>query len=211
LHRNRLSAEERARRERERARRYRASLTGEQKDQRREQARKRRVADPERHREYTRRDYQKHREERVKGSQRTAEKYREKYRARRSATAAVRRLRGIHGGMTPEDWAANIAAQEGRCCYCQRPLPEDRKQVHIDHDHSCTCGPRRTCVACRRGLACWSCNALIGNAGDDPDRLEIILVNFRRLKAQACERISGQPTQDELPLGVTPIRREAAG
>jgi hypothetical protein len=45
----------------------------------------------------------------------------------------------------------------------------------MDHDHSCCEAPsgRRTklCGACNRGVLCQNCNFMIGQAGDDPDRL----------------------------------------
>jgi Recombination endonuclease VII len=83
--------------------------------------------------------------------------------------------------MTPEDWDAMWTAQGGRCCYCEDLLPIDRQQVHIDHDHTC-CPPKRSCAACRRGLACQNCNFVVGNALEDPERLERIAKNLRRLK-----------------------------
>ena len=202
----RMSDEELRARARERNRRYRASLSPEQKEAQRVSAREYRARNPEKWREYNRKDYQRNRDKRLESSRRTQERYRDNYRPRRAATAAVRHLRQAHGGMRPEDWAEMFAVQAGRCCYCERPLPEDRKQVHIDHDHSCTCGPLHTCWACRRGLACHACNQLIGLAGDDPRRLELIAANLRRLKADAQERINTKPAQGELPID---IRRAA--
>ena len=100
--------------------------------------------------------------------------------------------------MTPEDYQAMWDAQGGRCCYCERPLPDDTRKVHIDHDHSCTCGPKNTCGSCRRGLSCDACNQVIGKADEDWDRLERIAANGRKLQAAARERISGKPVQAEL-------------
>lgn len=98
-------------------------------------------------------------------------------------------LKSIHG-MTPEEWDAMWSAQAGRCCYCQDPLPVNRRQVHIDHDHSC-CPPKRSCVLCRRGLSCQNCNFVVGNAGDDPDRLERIASSLRRMKSRSVHIHSG--------------------
>lgn len=120
----------------------------------------------------------------------------------------VRHLWNMHG-MRPEDRAAMVTAQEGRCCYCERPLGSDPHEVHIDHDHSCTCGPANSCTACRRGLACRDCNVLIGHAGDDPDRLDRIAANFRLLTAGSRERIAGSAPQEELPIDIRRARREA--
>lgn len=104
--------------------------------------------------------------------------------------------------MTPADYQAMWDVQDGRCCYCERPLPEDQRQVHIDHDHSCTCGPKNTCSACRRGLACETCNTLIGRIREDWERMERIAANGRRLQAEARERINTKPVQGELPIDI---------
>lgn len=111
-------------------------------------------------------------------------------------------------GMTPDDYAAMFDAQDGRCCYCERPLTESPRQVHIDHDHSCTCGPKKSCTHCRRGLACEACNTVIGKVAEDSERLERMAANLRRLKAEARDRISGKPVQEELPINVAPLRRK---
>lgn len=110
--------------------------------------------------------------------------------------------------MRPADWQRMWDEQHGRCCYCQRPLPEDKFHVHIDHDHSCTCGPKKTCPECRRGLACRDCNTVVGFADDDPDRLDVIVANLRRLKAGTRQRIAGKPVQEELPLNVRRMPRK---
>ena len=109
---------------------------------------------------------------------------------------------GFRHGMTLEDFGAMWVAQDGRCCYCERPLPEDTKKVHIDHDHSCTCGPKNTCQSCRRGLSCDACNQIIGKTDEDWDRLERIAVNGRRLQVEARERINTKPVQGELPIDI---------
>jgi Recombination endonuclease VII/NUMOD3 motif len=115
----------------------------------------------------------------------------------------VRRQHLAHRhGLTPDGYQAMWDAQDGRCCYCERPLPEDTKKVHIDHDHSCTCGPKNTCASCRRGLACDTCNQIIGKADEDFARLERIAVNGRRLKVAAQARINTKPVQGELPIDI---------
>ena len=163
-------------------REYNAEYYRADPEARRAYARERRASDPARAQEIDRR---------------SKDKNRDKKRAKDRADSPTKRLRSVHG-MTLDDVARMIEAQDGRCCYCERPLPADSKQVHIDHDHSCTCGPTRTCQHCRRGLACQNCNFVVGNAGDDPDRLEVIAANLRRLKAEASGRINTKPVQAEL-------------
>ena len=63
--------------------------------------------------------------------------------------------------LTPEEYAARLAAQAGVCAICERQPPEGR-QVDIDHDH-------RTGEV--RGLVCNSCNQAIGLLGEDTFRL----------------------------------------
>lgn len=125
---------------------------------------------------------------------------RERSRNRPYDAAAHRRnwLKFVHG-ISTEVLAAMWEAQGGRCCYCERPLPPaDSRQVHVDHDHSRTCGPKRSCRHCQRGLACQNRNFVVGNAGDDPDRLEVIAANLRRLRDEARDRIARKPVQGEL-------------
>jgi hypothetical protein len=114
--------------------------------------------------------------------------------------------------MLPEDFARLWEGQRGCCYLCGDELSRVSKQVHIDHDHSC-CPPHRSCARCRRGLACQACNAAIGYAKDDPDRMERIATSLRHAKAAARDRINGKPVQEELPINVArlePRRKESA-
>lgn len=62
-------------------------------------------------------------------------------------------------GITPEEYAARIASQDGRCAICRQPMVKP----HVDHDHA---------TGVVRGILCGGCNAGIGNFADDPLRLE---------------------------------------
>ena len=106
----------------------------------REYARQRRTANPERNREAAR-----------KWSQ--ANPYYVKYR------------------MSKQDWHSILDAQNGCCYLCGDQFDmENRKSIHVEHDHSC-CGNEKTCGKCVRGLACRSCNQGIGSFKDDPERM----------------------------------------
>lgn len=158
------------------ARRYYADVEGS-----RAYARERRAADPARAREIDRRSKDKNREQR---------------RARDRAIGPEKRLRCNHD-MTSEDFAGMWAAQDGRCYLCDEELPRDRKQVHIDHDHTC-CPPNKSCEYCRRGLACQACNTGIGCFRDDPDRMERIAAKLRVAKTATRQQVSTKPVQAEL-------------
>lgn len=176
-------------------RRYREQNREKVREQARESARRSRAADPERHAE-THLRYRDRNREKINARQR--ERFRSTYVPGSQWADSL----WFRHRMRPEGWQQMWADQDGRCCYCERPLPEDRAQVHVDHDHACTCGPDKSCSACRRGLACKSCNALIGHAADDPDRLERIAANLRVLNAEARGRIENKPIQEELLLDI---------
>lgn len=65
-------------------------------------------------------------------------------------------------GLEPDDTAALLAAQDGACPGCLNPLGEGHA-IHVDHCHD---------TGRVRGLLCRGCNLAIGNAGDDPGRLQ---------------------------------------
>lgn len=145
--------------------------------------------------------------ERARENQR---RYREKNRAKRNAASRKRyrdnnarelaRFFSYRHGPDGERWfAAAWEAQGGLCYLCEEPLAEDRSQVTVDHDHSC-CPIKRSCAACRRGLACHRCNVMLGRVFDDPDLLEKIAANLRPVVAATRARIAAKPTQMELGI-----------
>jgi hypothetical protein len=90
--------------------------------------------------------------------------------------AAARAARGYRKaqtlrnyGITRAQLEALVAAQNGRCAVCARPLPATR--YHIDHDHSCCPGNAASCGRCVRGILCGPCNTGLGQFGDSVDRL----------------------------------------
>jgi hypothetical protein len=102
-------------------------------------------------------------------------------------------------GMSPEEWAAMWQAQDGRCYLCDDELDPDSRHTHVDHSHEC-CPQRKSCRACRRGLACSSCNAAIGYAFDDPERLRRMADALERAQASASERIGRSGEQLTLAI-----------
>lgn len=61
--------------------------------------------------------------------------------------------------------------QNGLCAIGGEPLPENDKDIHPDHDHSCCDGPY-SCGKCFRGLTCRPHNVGLGMFGDDWELLE---------------------------------------
>jgi hypothetical protein len=147
-----------------------------------EQARQRRQADPEHARELQRSYRERHRDEiRDRANARPRGPINAARKRRRQSDPAGTWATGIYErhGLTPGQWAAIWTSQGGRCYLCRDPLPEDRRHVHIDHDHRC-CPPGRSCSRCRRGLACGACNHLVGHGKDDPARIRRIARNLGR-------------------------------
>ena len=69
----------------------------------------------------------------------------------------ISKLRRLHR-LTPDAFAALLAAQGGRCAICgtdERP----KKNWHIDHDHT---------TGRIRGLLCVRCNNALGLLGENP-------------------------------------------
>ena len=73
-------------------------------------------------------------------------------------------------GLTPEQYDAMYAAQDGRCAVCNEPEWPHR-MFDIDHDHSC-CPGGESCGECVRGLLCFNCNTALGKLKDDVESLK---------------------------------------
>lgn len=164
---------------------YHQNYREERREEAREYARNYRAENPEKVKEANRkwveanRDYSRERNR--------------KWRADNRDKAFESKLARRHD-MTLVDWQEWWDAHGGRCYLCGDPL--DGVKAVIDHDHAC-CPKNRSCAKCRRGLACGNCNSLVGFAGDDPDRLERIVANFR-IAADAAQKRIGKPAQAEL-------------
>lgn len=120
--------------------------------------------------------------------------HRRKYLENREARLAYDKF--ARHGLRPDQWAALYAEQSGQCYACGNELGTGR-QVAVDHDHS-HCGPRNSCSACRRGLACMDCNIAFGHVHDDPARLRRMADALeaaqrgvdQRKAAAACEQLT---------------------
>lgn len=65
--------------------------------------------------------------------------------------------------LTPEQYDALLAQQDGGCAVCGG-LNRGR---HLEVDHGCCVGDT-SCGSCVRGLLCGPCNKAIGQLRDDP-------------------------------------------
>jgi hypothetical protein len=70
-------------------------------------------------------------------------------------------------GITPEQYKAILAAQDGGCGFCGRPQRKGGRRLAVDHDHAC-CSGKKSCGKCVRGLLCWSCNKFSEHINDNP-------------------------------------------
>lgn len=66
-------------------------------------------------------------------------------------------------GLSPKQYAAMLAEQDGRCAICRTDEWRGKDNApHVDHDHD---------SKYVRGILCGGCNNGLGSFGDDPARL----------------------------------------
>lgn len=67
-------------------------------------------------------------------------------------------------GLTEDDYAELLAAQDGKCAVCRTPDPGNGRYTRflVDHDHE---------TGKVRALLCNPCNVAIGQVQDNPERL----------------------------------------
>lgn len=73
-------------------------------------------------------------------------------------------------GITAKQYDDMLVKQGGGCAICGVEACRSGKAFCVDHDHSC-CNGNGSCGKCVRGLLCNDCNAMLGFAHDDTDRL----------------------------------------
>lgn len=143
-------------------------------------------------REYNRQYYLANRE---KAIARARQNYRDNI-PRERARAARRKLEGYKTPkrVSRDEIKREFWCDQDGCCYLCGDSLASLETAHLDHDHRC-CPRHEFCQHCVRGLSCPSCNHLIGNAGDDPDRLELIAQNLRAKLAEMDARLASKPEQ----------------
>lgn len=93
-----------------------------------------------------------------------AEKHRASVKRWRENNAESRRAEGRRRfyGLTPEDTASMLAAQDAACAICRSEIHDGPDGFCVDHNHV---------TGEVRGLLCRKCNVLLGMASDDPSVL----------------------------------------
>lgn len=95
----------------------------------------------------------------------------------KSCIAKLRRA--ARYGLTVEQVADLLAAQDGLCAICKAPAAEDDYTFAVDHDHQC-CASQKTCGECLRGILCRRCNLALGGFRDDPKLLQAAITYLTR-------------------------------
>ena len=179
--------------EQDRSRERIRNLTDEQRQRRRSTARARYAANPEKYRADLRARY-------AAGDPAKHLERSRAYRARMPDDVKQRQRAYIraYGNAQREEIIGRLwREQDGYCYLCdERVLLSEAIR---DHDHRCCPKASSACGKCWRGAVHNSCNSLIGLAGDDPDRLELIARNLRRKLAEISPVIDSKPVQLTLP------------
>lgn len=68
-------------------------------------------------------------------------------------------------GLTRDDYVNLEKSQKGVCKICGE-AEKLKKRLSVDHDHKC-CPGTGSCGKCIRGLLCFKCNAILGQAQDN--------------------------------------------
>jgi hypothetical protein len=61
-------------------------------------------------------------------------------------------------GLTKEQYNEMFMKQDGKCAICKKHQTELTKSLCVDHDHK---------TGAVRGLLCYSCNTILGQADDN--------------------------------------------
>lgn len=86
-----------------------------------------------------------------------------------------RRVTAVYS-ITAEQYAELLAFQGGVCAICRRAKgnpdgERGKRNLAVDHDHSCCAGPT-SCGRCCRMLVCGPCNDVLAHFRDDPEAFE---------------------------------------
>ncbi len=91
-----------------------------------------------------------------------------KHRAEHPVQVSVNKRAWLYG-ITPDQFMRMLDSQQWQCDICYDGI--DIQLAFVDHDHGC-CSGVGSCGRCVRALLCRRCNAFLGMAQDDPERLK---------------------------------------
>lgn len=83
-------------------------------------------------------------------------------------------------GLTPDEYQAMAAEQDGRCAICGSYPTTGRKKLVIDHDHAIS----KKHV---RGLLCSNCNVGLGNFHEDVEVLQNAIAYLQGKRGRQCQ------------------------
>jgi hypothetical protein len=92
------------------------------------------------------------------------------YEKARHAANPIRRA-ALRFSLTDDEYKALLSRAAGKCDLCGK-LVEQKRALHIDHDHKCCPAKAKSCGKCIRGVLCSTCNTGLGCFKDDPELLE---------------------------------------
>ena len=92
---------------------------------------------------------------------------RDEYAKRRKASGRKWYLKSMYN-LTEEQYEELHKTNNGLCWICNE---KTNYHLHVDHNHKC-CLKEKSCGKCVRGLLCYNCNTLLGNAKDNASILK---------------------------------------
>jgi hypothetical protein len=96
--------------------------------------------------------------------------YRERRRDHLKTVSRRNHLRREYG-LTPAQYDALLASQQGRCAVCSTDDPAPLACLCVDHCHK---------TGAVRGLLCFNCNVSIGRMRDDPELLKAAITYLEK-------------------------------
>ena len=108
-----------------------------------------------------------------------------------AAFRATRRVdrRGKHG-LSAHELDLLVQSQRYRCASCGDGLPDTG--WHVDHDHALAATHHHPvtqgCRYCVRGIVCRACNLMLGEARDEPERLQKAIDYLKRWARELADR-----------------------
>jgi len=95
--------------------------------------------------------------------------------------------------------SSKLEEQNKSCAICHRAFSDELPPVQ-DHNHAGSCGKKRYCENCRRGLLCSACNFAIGALQESVESLASAIVYielYRNFDGSKCLGVKRKLSFDE--------------